>query len=349
MYLIEGAMNHEINENTINQINDFFNGCTFFNTGEFIERDEIVEIIDRKFDIIYPNENNLNDRLKPSLDNQYLDIKNLKLRYRVFDVGQANCSAILSFDQEEKDYTVACVFDLGCEKTKRNNTKLKNMIRKIDGSTTIVISHFDSDHYNLIQYTQLPPTVRWLFPSTPPKTKKGFKLFQLLLSIATKKSNTGKLYIYDGPYHLTNYLRIEEKQDNTKDLYQSTVLNANSVISIIETNKNRILIPGDALYHDFPQGVFNTYYTVVLIPHHCCYYPSPLSGDSYADIINKIVNNETIGIAQCGSNTYGHANISHLSWYKKWIICSGGTIYDDMKNVLQKFGVSKNTYIDFDI
>ncbi len=336
-------------EQFVNRLNDLFYGCTFFDSGHIVEKDKSMEIIDNLFNIVYPTEENRYDRLEPRLDDKYANIEDLRLKYRVFDVGQANCSAILSFDENGIDYKVACVFDFGCEKTKRNNVQLKDMIKNIDDSTTIIISHFDSDHINLIQYNRLPPTIRWLFSSTPPKSKKGYKLFQLLLSIATRKSSSGNIYIYDAPYRLSNYLRIEEKQDNSKDNYQSTILNANSVISIIETNKNRILIPGDALYHDFPQGVFNTDYTVVLIPHHCCYYPSPNSRDCYTNIINTIVSNTTIGIAQCGNNTYGHANVSHLSWYKNNYICDGATIYDNLKNPIKKIGMSKNRYIDFDL
>ncbi len=336
-------------ENTIEEINSYFYGCTFFINGEINEKDDSVDIIDEKFNIVYPNERNRYDRIvEPSLDNIYADIDNLKLVYRVYDVGQANCSAILSFN-EENDYKVVCVFDLGCERRKRKNAALNDMLNKIDASTTIIISHFDSDHYNLIQNKQLPPTVRWLFSSTAPTSKKGSKIFQLLLTLATQKSRTGNIYYYNAPYQLSNYLRIEEKQDNNKDLYQSTVLNANSVISIIETEKNNILIPGDALYHDFPQGVYNTNYTVVLVPHHCCYYPDPSQMDPYTEKLKELVNNNPIGIVQCGNNTYGHANISHLNWYKKYCICNNGKIYDDNKKIINKFGNSNNKYIDFDL
>lgn len=335
-------------ESTIDIINNYFYGCTFFDNGKIIEKDESVDLIDEKFSIVYPTEFNKDDRImEPALYDDYLNIDNLNLKYRVFDVGQANCSAILNFDGEN-NYKVACVFDLGCEKEKRNNYALNDMLNKIDYSTTIIISHFDSDHYNLIQYNQLPPTVRWLFSSTPPKTVKGHKIFQLLLTEATKKTYSGKVYSYNAPYRLSNYLRIEEKQDNTKDLYQSTVLNANSVISILETRKNNILIPGDALYHDFPKGVFTTNYSVVLIPHHCCYYPSPGKRDSYANIIRQIVKYDPVGIAQCGKNKYGHANISHLNWYKNRIIWNEGKIYDDFKEIIS-FGNTNDSYIDFDL
>lgn len=311
-------------EDIVDELNLLFYGYTLKNCGRLFEKDQlIIEHVNYCFEDAFGDGYWDNVTETPKLPNAY-QREDLNLSLRVYKVGQANCSALIN--KHSEDYDVISVFDLGCDKGNQKNQELINMVNKIDENTTIIISHFDSDHFNYIPYIDLNKTKRWIFPEKPPRGKKAYAVFQQLLSIAAGKAKNGTIYRYRPPYALSNYLTIDQKTDNSKDPYNSTLTNANSIVSIINYSK-KVLIPADALYKDFRNTV--TYYApydYILIPHHGCFYPP----NSYC--INRLIKNDTVGILCSGKNSYGHASISHLSNYPKVLCFTTAAFFDKYGN-----------------
>ena len=282
---------------------------------------QLEEALEHNIELVPYVGNEDNCRIPACMPEEYRLIDNPELfELRVYSVGQANCSALIKYkDNLKKDYNVVVVFDFGLESRKRNS-KLKEMINKIDENTTIIISHFDLDHINNIENFELYRTCRWLFPEHEPRTKQANLLYHDLIKTASQKSINGRqVFSYKAPYSLSNYLRINQNTDKhiNDRKYQSTLANAQCIISSLCINNTNVLIPADALYRDFPDDVFNYRYDYVLIPHHGCKYGDPSSVDPYFDKIRAIVNNDVKGVVMCGKggDRHGHANTTHLRWY----------------------------------
>lgn len=306
LYNFDGENQDQIAD-IVDELNLLFYGYTLKNCGRLFEKDQrIINHVDACFRDAFGDDYWGDVVETPELPADYLR-DDLNLSLRVYKVGQANCSALIN--KRDEDYDVISVFDLGCDYNNRKNAELADMVNKIDDNTTIIISHFDSDHFNYFPYINPNKTRRWIFPEDPPKGKKAYAVFQQLLSIVGGKSKTGTVYRYKTPYSLSNYLTIDQKTDRSKDPYNSSLINANSIVSIINRTK-KVLIPADALYLDFRNTVTaSAPYDYILIPHHGCFYPSQSS------CINRLIKNDTIGILCSGKNRYGHASISHLSNY----------------------------------
>ena len=292
--------------------------------------DELKEALERNIIVSVPAVDNLeNVKIPACMPEEYrlIDDHNL-FELRVYSVGQANCSALIKYtDNQKVDYKVVVVFDFGLEHGKKN-PQLKQMIDKIDENTTIIISHFDSDHINNIGKFDLNTTCRWLFPEHEPTKKRANLLYHNLIKAASRKSHDGKkAFTYEAPYSLSNYLRINQNTGAMGDRrYQSTLENAQCIIASLCINDKNVLIPADALYKDFPTDVFNYQYDYVLIPHHGCEYGDrAVSTDDYFDNIKAIVREDIKGVVMCGEGgrRYGHANTNHLKWY------SDISVFDD--------------------
>ena len=312
-------------EKIVDELNLLFYGYTLQNGGTLFGKDQqIISNVNFCFEEAFGDGYSDNVEEKPELPEVYQGY-DLDLFLRVYKVGQANCSALIN-KRADDDYDVISVFDLGCDRGNRNNRELINMVNKIDERTTIIISHFDSDHFNYIPYINPTNTKRWIFSENPPSSKKAYAVFQLLLSIAAGKSKNGTIYRYRPPYALSRYLTIDQKTDNSKDPNNSTLINANSIVSIINYNK-KVLIPADALYKDFRKtATSNAPYNYVLIPHHGCYYPRT------SGCIRALLNDDTVGILCSGKNSFHHASSSHLSNYPMVWCFNDASFYDDCKN-----------------
>lgn len=320
-------------ETILDNVNETLTGyqyCFRNNNRRHLFNEELIRAFNSNIELVEPYVKDLeNVRIPACMPEEYRLIDNPDLfELRVYSVGQANCSALIKYsDSEKKDFNVVAVFDFGLESGKRN-TELKRMIDKIDQNTTIIISHFHSDHINNIGKFLLTRTCRWLFPEHEPKNHKANILYHDLIKTAARKSFDGlHVFSYKTPYSLSNYLRIN--QNTSKKIgdkrYQHSLPNAQSIISSLCINGTNVLIPADALYGDFPADVFNYHYNYVLIPHHGCEYGDPMtSHDAYFDNIKAIAGNETKGVVMCGKGgiRYGHANTNHLRWYNQVTVFS---------------------------
>ena len=328
-------------EHAIDRLNEFFVGYQFRHYEDHVFDEKLINALENniKTVITVHNDDVKGDSVK--LASEYVKSDDPQLyELRVYNVGQANCSALIKYcDSNYSDYHVAVVFDFGFEKRYKANRKLSEMIMKIDLDTTIIISHFDSDHINNISKLPLMATNRWLFPEHEPKKEKANLLYHQLIKIATIKSGNPKvIYAYQTPHELSDYLTINQNTNGIHDIgFQSTRINAECIISSIHLNNVNVLIPADALYNDFPQDVFKYKYNYVLTPHHGCKYLSIDDysiGDGRFDAIFKIVSSRPTTIVNSGKfgRVYKHSNIGHLSYYKNVVAFDSTSFYDDNGN-----------------
>lgn len=263
---------------------------------------------------------------------------------RIFNVGQANCSALIKYINEDKDdYRVIIVFDLGFQRSAGHNQQLDEMLSKIDCDTTILISHYDSDHINNISDHLYITTGRWIFPNYDGKGKKALKTFQMLMKVATKKTFSGTVYNFPTPFNFSPNISVHQYMGSKKaDSYQSTLMNSKCLVCKLSIGGKDILIPADALYEEFgdelvlPNG---KKYDYILVPHHGCKYINKTIAHSSLKIW-KYIDNNTVGFVMCGKNSYGHANVDHLSWFSNKNIHSfkGALCYKNVKNVIASIG-----------
>ena len=141
-------------EEMLSHLNDAIAGYQHVSGVGFDETDtfngELIEIFEET-EYIRPLPTDDNVLIPPCLPKEYEDTQESDLfELRVYNVGQANCSALIKYtDYGKTDYKVVVVFDYGVEGN-NSNKSLKEMLSKIDEKTTIIISHFDVDHINNI-------------------------------------------------------------------------------------------------------------------------------------------------------------------------------------------------------
>lgn len=333
-------------ESILSSINNVFARYYFsIDDQVFNKDDDVFEALNRVCNYNPYDYDDFKDESKPeiSIDNEELSL----YEFRIYNVGQANCSALIKYiDKEHSDYKVIIVFDFGYKK-KRKNHSLEEMINKIDENTTMVISHFHSDHINIITDHLMMHTNRWIFPDYPPASVIGNKIFSSLLKVAQSKTSSGILYKFPTPFKFSDILTIDQYSGTSKgDCYQSSLINAKSLTCKLSIGRNDILIPGDALYEEISDSlILSDYkkYDYILIPHHGCKYFDKSSIDPTLKI-RCFVGDETVGYVQCGKNSYGHANINHLSWYSEINSFDHSNFYDDFKNVVK---ASSKTVFDY--
>lgn len=337
-------------EEFLNKINDVFTQYYFSISDKTFHEDEAV----------YSRINTLIELIDYNPDEHYEDFRKIdrpeieeitdngRFEIRIYNVGQANCSALIKYlDDSKTNYKVIMVFDFGFQKKNGKNSALEEMISKIDSQTTILISHFDSDHINNIaNHTNL--SNRWIFPNYEGKKKRALKTFQVLMQVAKKKTLSGTVYRFPIPFNLSPNISIHQYTGVTKgDSFQSTLMNSQCLVCKISANGKDILIPADALYEEFGDELVleNKQYDYIIVPHHGCEYVSASSAITTLKI-RKIIGEDTVGYVMCGKNTYGHANEDHLSWFKNSSIHMfyGNYIYDHFHNAIAKHTIEKVDY-----
>lgn len=245
----------------------------------------------------------INQREKSLNKNNLKNIVNEKsrLKYRVFNVGQANCSCLMV------DNMPKVVFDLGSSVF---NKTLYSFFEKLDDAV-IIISHFDNDHVNLakklLRKKRKSITILAPFDSDV----ASLPLNAILLIICSGIANCFLSFVSLEKDKSIDAMPIKVFQGtNKKDKNQSTERNARCLISLISFRGKEILIPGDSLYEEFPCSFEPNY---LIIPHHGCKY---LLDDNQALLPN--INEKKIAqsFVLCGPNRrYKHANATHLKHY----------------------------------
>lgn len=282
-------------------------------------------VIDQEFiNLLSENEKKVVNKFKindKKMCNSDFIYKNpLKVKLKIYDVGQANCSSLYINDK------LTIFFDLGS--MKYNSILYKDFDNFMDGY--VFISHFDNDHINAYNHFFLKKkkrNVKIIFPYEKSIYKLSFNaqifLFCAYISnyelypVILKENN---LKIFNNDF-ITLYQGIYIKSSINK----ITKRNALSLICQIKHNKNSVLIPGDALYDNFPN-----YYDInhIIIPHHGCKYNCQKCFTNISE--NKILKSFVF----CGpSKVYKHPNYDHLKHF-----------YNDKKQVVYRFEYNKRKF-----
>lgn len=316
-----------------------------------------------KFQAFYSNysKNRIVLLEKSSRDLNYFtsskDFSKKSVNLRTFSVGQANFSGLFY----GKSRTPDCVFDIGCKNPTPINIR---RFRKIDSNGYVVLSHFDSDHINGSLYLLDRAFLRkWIMPELP-NIPFSATLIGLLDRMVSATGGRPNLFIIpnnsfsSSPFSIC----INQRPSCSVDIYtgkvkpngdpldknQSTSENAHSLICDVYVDKNkRALLPGDALYKEFPKTFRPKYF---LVPHHGCKYVGSLSHIAFKHIKKMFV------LCRCpGHFGYHHPNLSHYQRLKtktkkRWLRFitrnNQPIIFDGNHSIIDHFSgqVSRSSY-----
>ena len=270
-----------------------------------IYRDNVAyKIVDYKNRAIIYNyvEEFKKENAKHEITNFNFDFNNSnKLKLRIFNVGQANCSCLYV------DKNIHTLFDIG---DMHRNYSLSKTIKEAD-NFDIIISHFDNDHINASKrlFKKAKNNVTLYFPSWEPVKNLNTMAQFLLLGACISNYNLVPLDLNSSQKNNVRGVDVFQGVLQTKNALKLSERNARCLISQINHGEESILIPGDALYDNFPIAFKPT---KMIIPHHGCYYDRriPLSQIN----IEKL--NETFVF--CGpSRKYHHPNVTHIGRFFK--------------------------------
>lgn len=282
-----------------------------------IEHDCVKLIIERNNEIF--NRIKIND--ERIFNKSETKNKDLDLKLRIYNVGQANCSCLFI------NNLPGVFFDLGSMK---HNKKLYSDFNNFT-DVYVIISHFDNDHINA--YNRFFPKknrnkIKIIFPyensiANLPINAQIFLFCAYLLNFELYPLSLDKMKINIFDNDLVCI--FQGKYVNT--INKITRRNALSLICVVNYNDNSVLIPGDSLYENFP-----TFFTPnhVIIPHHGCkckYYGTNLLPNiDETKVIKSFV--------FCGpSMSYKHPNFAHLKHY-----------FNDKMQIVYRFDFDKKKF-----
>lgn len=248
---------------------------------------------------MYDNTKNL-DSINSQL--QYVDSVNTeKYFYRIFNVGQANCTALYNKDLISPEV----IFDLGCQRGINNNPQIYMLKNLGNNFTKIIISHFDLDHFNM--YNQINYSKFNGIFITPefPSGMQGVNLTKFANELAN--NNITVIQIKNDslikPIKLPN---IKLYQGMKSKRCQGSLKNTRCIVSVIKVNSSSVIIPGDALEEEF--DIEEKILDYGLISHHCC---------SYRGKMNYFVKLAFMPVERNKKKSYGHPALNHANLYNK--------------------------------
>lgn len=311
--------NRDNNEEMVEKIDLYLNEFVFINCESEIDNcaDEALEVF-KKMKDTYSNVLRQFEQNKEKYESEKRErVNTLELKYllsenqhkcflRLFNVGQANCSALYV----ESDKIPSVVFDLGADEySKKNNTELMNMINNLDGNGFLVISHFDWDHYNMYKLLPKDAFNRLFVVHEFPKYLSGRRsafahtLFLNNTPVYVIKNNT---ILTTADYKNFALFDICQGLKLRKNKGQSTLENTYSLVSMININGVEAIIPGDALEDEF---VINNgkVFQYAIVSHHGCKY----NGIE----IPYFAYNAFLPVNKIAEKRYGHPQLDHILKY----------------------------------
>ena len=207
------------------------------------------------------------------------------------------------------------MFDIGMYSSSRDYSKLK--VNSLDEHGISVISHYDYDHICGVRFLDgVPgkPTKKrlWILPELP---KTPTITAKMLLDFLEEGKNGNCIFLpdinyaqtpFDPNHHVLSIGNTDIYRGNEKaiDHNQSTSENARCLICLITGHQKKMLLPGDALYDDFPVQFSVDY---LLIPHHGCrYHPSISAAKFDVNALQRRI------VCAGPPNKKKHPNITHL-------------------------------------
>lgn len=273
------------------------------------------------FRFVEPDEINFdelnNKSFNPSLSLPTI-LDNDNLKFRVFNVGQANCSCLLNSNN-------TVFFDMGCMKINKSLVDTINNTQK----AVLIISHFDYDHINFARRLLIKKQkeIICIYPAIEDDEYLTFAAKMVLIAFSLCGFEMVPLRLEDSKCVKMGIVNLF--QGTTKvDENQSTIMNARCLIALIKSNDHQLLIPGDSLYKNFPIKFEPDY---LIIPHHGCKYST--KKDMCLDNITE--NKVTDSFVFCGPCLkYKHPNVLHLKHFYS----------DDRSRKIYRFSKNKHKY-----
>ena len=236
----------------------------------------------------------------------------------VYNVGQGNF--VVGNGKDGQNVIFDCGFDLK-EGSEVIYNDAYSAINKMGSNNTIVLSHYDLDHFLACCFNLHDPlenrllSSQWIIPDHSlyfsKKTKKcllSFSALQLLSFLFGLHSNN--------TYILDHAAGIKIVGNSAVMTYGSGgEKNNQSIICKVVVNGALCLMPGDATYQYWPRslkiggGAGEKKIDFFVVPHHGCLISDPFPSRWFAKGATCFL---------CtGVNDYGHPNFSHLRHLNK--------------------------------
>ncbi len=223
---------------------------------------------------------------------------------RLFNVGQANCSA-LYYDKK-----VVSFFDLG-NKNRRNGEPVAVLKRSLSNNempVSIIISHFHDDHVNLANYLPFKKfgQVLFIFPFVKNPNNICYKARFLVLAAHACPS---KIYFVKESVPvplIVNNIKLY-KGRNMGDTLENDIVNAEGIISSFNLNGKKVVIPGDSYYENWPTKLDADY---LVIPHHGSEYVGDLSNIKTEKVKKAFIFSKR-------NSKYHHPNLVHAKKFTR--------------------------------
>lgn len=257
--------------------------------------------------------------------NENIEYDEKKLYLKFYKCGQASISSLHDGDK------ILAVFDLGS--MHKRNTEIVSLFRNLKKATNrvyFIISHFDSDHINLIKKLYLNEKENFIFIVHECLLNNLNPSYRALIEML-RHSKCKIIVLQQGKNFKNNLFEIRP----SKIVPGSTLTKENqtSLCVHITLNDRRYCFPEDAMYENFP---FKEPYTHILIPHHGAYTNHP------------VTNPTAEAFVYAGHNMkYKHPRHEHLRQYKNkifrfdendngMIFDAKGEVKDDICKILYK-------------
>lgn len=268
-----------------------------------------------------------NNHLQSNCDlkNDYIKYEEKNLYLKFYRCGQASISSLHDGDK------ILAVFDLGS--MHKRNTEIVSLFRNLKKATNrvyFIISHFDSDHINLIKKLYLNEKENFVFIVHECLLNNLNPSYRALIEML--RHSKCKIIVLQQGKNLKNNL-FEIRPSKIVPGSTLTKENQTSLCVHITLNERRYCFPGDAMYENFP---FEESYTHILIPHHGAYTNHP------------VTNPTAEAFVYAGHNKkYKHPRREHLVQYKNKILRfdendngmifdARGEVKDDICKILYK-------------
>lgn len=175
---------------------------------------------------------------------------------RVFDIGQGDCSALL--DQNDEIFLYVDYGGVIDHPDKQDFSKVNDRL-PIDDDKTVVLTHWDWDHYNSARHNGKAKGAQWLVPrqNIGPSALKLAKTLTNARCWPESQGQAPQRYSVGGSHDV----QIEKCAPRPKGLNQPEDRNLSGLaVTVIErdgqgSDSRFVLLPGDAPYHKIPSRV----------------------------------------------------------------------------------------------
>lgn len=230
---------------------------------------------------------------------------------QLLPAGQANCS-ILCQEQKDKARKAIGIFDLGIEE-KTTKKMIYNVLNYSSEVRFVLISHYDFDHISAFpRVARNLKKCQWLAP-IPSKKYPTLATVQMVNQLS-KFANVCfipndclllPITLHIGPGTTLTILQGHQTRVSKRYKWTNSAENAHCLISFLQGPHGSILLPGDALYANFPVPFSPTF---LVVPHHGCFYDGSINKKLFSNLQESFV----FSYITTSKPRYPHPNKQHL-------------------------------------